>query len=152
MLTLGKPSKPIFLVNHWETFHKKKCGNKTPHQTHPPLPPSSHAPCVHYACVLTIWTSSGHPPPYYKISGKPFPNIFKLGLRRSAKLSTPCDPPPLTWPLLYLYSCTTLSALYCTVLLYCCTVYFCTESQRPVVKCEPRQWEPKFVLKCTPKW
>ena len=145
MLTLGKPSKPIFLVNHWETFHKKKCGNKTPHQTHPPLPPSSHAPCVHYACVLTIWTSSGPPPPITKYQGSLSQIFFNLDWEEVPN----CRP---LYLYLYLYSCTTLSALYCTVLLYCCTVYFCTESQRPVVKCEPRQWEPKFVLKCTPKW
>ena len=127
MLTLGKPSKPIFLVNHWETFHKKKCGNKTPHQTHPPLPPSSHAPCVHYACVLTIWTSSGHPPPIRKYQGSLSQIFFNLDWEEVPNCRPLVTPPPWHDPFC---TCTPVQpSLLCTVLYYC-TVVLCTSVQR----------------------
>ena len=43
--------------------------------------------------VLSTWTFSGTPP-YWKILGKPFPNIYKLGFRESTKLLPPRPPPP----------------------------------------------------------
>ena len=131
MLTLGKPSKPIFLVNHWETFHKKKCGNTTPHQTPPPAPPPppflSRSLCPLCMCVNNLdffWA----PPPLLQNIREAFPKYFLTWIEKKCQIVDPLWPPP-PWHDPFCTCTPVQPSLLCTVLYYC-TVVLCTSVQR----------------------